>query len=85
MFGSAVKMRICEGTTMDDQNGNELVKYARALLLLQLQALNKTDDPVKPELLLSRAGLNAREIADLLGKNSGAVAKAIQRAGKDAA
>jgi DNA-directed RNA polymerase specialized sigma24 family protein len=67
---------------MDDQNSNELVKYAKALLLLQLQGLSKPDDPVKPELLLARAGLNARDIAELLGKNSGAVAKAIQRAGK---
>ena len=67
---------------MDDKNGNELVKYTKALLLLQIQGLNKTDDPVKPEVLLSRAGLNAREIANLLGKNSTAVAKAIQRAGK---
>jgi DNA-directed RNA polymerase specialized sigma24 family protein len=67
---------------MDDQNSSELVKYTKALLLLQLQGLSKTDDPVKPELLLARAGLNAREIAELLGKNSGAVAKAIQRAGK---
>ena len=67
---------------MDDQNSSELVKYTKALLLLQLQGLSKTDDLVKPELLLARAGLNAREIAELLGKNSGAVAKAIQRAGK---
>jgi DNA-directed RNA polymerase specialized sigma24 family protein len=77
-----VRMGIAEALTMDDKNGNELVKYAKALLLLQIQGLNKTDDPVKPEVLLSRAGLNAREIADLLGKNSTAVAKAIQRAGK---
>jgi len=65
-----------------DQNSNELVKYTKALLLLQLRGLNKADDPAKPELLLARAGLNAREIAELLGKNLGAVAKAIQRAGK---
>jgi DNA-directed RNA polymerase specialized sigma24 family protein len=67
---------------MDDQNSNELVKYTKALVLLQLQGLSKADDPVKPELLLARSGLNAREIAELLGKNSGAVTKAIQRAGK---
>jgi DNA-directed RNA polymerase specialized sigma24 family protein len=77
-----VRMGIAEAPTMDDKNGNELVKYTKALLLLQIQGLNKTDDPVKPEVLLSRAGLNAREIANLLGKNSTAVAKAIQRAGK---
>ena len=70
---------------MDDQNSNDLVKYTKALLLLQLQALNKSDEPAKPEVLLSRAGLTAREIADLLGKNAAAVAKALQRAGKAAA
>jgi DNA-directed RNA polymerase specialized sigma24 family protein len=70
---------------MDDQNSSELVKYTKALLLLQLQGLSKTDDPEKPELLLARAGLSAREIAELLGKKSGAVAKAIQRAGKGGA
>jgi DNA-directed RNA polymerase specialized sigma24 family protein len=70
---------------MDDTNASELLKYSKALLLLQLQALNKDDEPAKPEILLSRAGLNAREIASLLGKNSAAVAKALQRAGKAAA
>jgi DNA-directed RNA polymerase specialized sigma24 family protein len=70
---------------MDDQNSNELVKYTKALLLLQLQGLSKTDDPMKPELLLARAGLNAREIGELLGKNAGAIAKAIQRSGKGGA
>jgi DNA-directed RNA polymerase specialized sigma24 family protein len=70
---------------MDDNDENELVKYTKALVLLQLQTLGRPDEPVKPEILLSRAGLNAREIAELLGKNSGAVAKTIQRAGKDAA
>jgi DNA-directed RNA polymerase specialized sigma24 family protein len=67
---------------MDDKNASELVKYTKALLLLQVQGLNKTDDPIKLEVLLARAGLSAREIAELLGKNSAAVAKAIQRAGK---
>ena len=73
------------GFYMDDKNSIELVKYTKALLLLLLQGANKADDPAKPEILLARAGLNAREIAELLGKNSGAVAKAIQRAGKAAA
>jgi len=70
---------------MDENKVNELVKYTRAMLLLQVQALNKTEDPMKPEVLLARAGLAAREIAELLGKNAAAVAKAIQRAGKGAA
>jgi DNA-directed RNA polymerase specialized sigma24 family protein len=63
----------------------ELVKYAKAILVLQVQASNKTEDPEKSEVVLSRAGLTAREIAELLGKSPAAVAKAIQRAGKDAA
>lgn len=67
---------------MNDNYENEVVKYLRALLLLQIQALTNGDEVVKPELLLSRAGLGTREIAELLGKNAAAVAKAIQRAGK---
>ena len=67
---------------MDSNTTNELVKYTKALLLLEVHRLSKNDDAVKPEILLTRAGLSAREIAQLLGKNSGAVAKAIQRAGK---
>ena len=67
---------------MNDSNEREVVKYTRALLLLQIQALTKSDEVIKPELLLQRAGLSTREIAELLGKNSAAVAKAIQRAGK---
>ena len=67
---------------MDNKNSNELVKYMKALLLLQVQGLDKTHDPIKPEILFSRAGLNAREIAELLGKNSAAVTKALQRASK---
>jgi DNA-directed RNA polymerase specialized sigma24 family protein len=67
---------------MNDNNEREVVKYTRALLLLQIQAATKSDEQIKPELLLQRAGLNTREIAELLGKNPAAVAKAIQRAGK---
>jgi len=65
---------------MDEKN--ELVKYAKAFLALQLQASSPAEERVKPEILLTRAGLAAREIADLLGKNQAAVVKTIQRAGK---
>jgi len=65
-----------------DHNNGELLKYIKALLLLEVQRLNTEGEPIKPEVLLARAGLNAREIAELLGKNSTAVAKAIQRAAK---
>lgn len=60
----------------------ELVKYLKALVFLQVQALSGGEAFNKPELLLSRAGLTAREIAEALGKNQAAVAKAIERAKK---
>ena len=65
---------------MDNNNG-DLLKYFKALLVLEIQRLNTVEESAKPEILLARAGLNAREIAELLGKNPTAVAKAIQRAG----
>jgi len=67
---------------MDHAYSSELLKYTKAMLLLDVHRLTNADDPVKPEILLTRAGLNPREIAELLGKTSAAVAKAIQRAGK---
>jgi DNA-directed RNA polymerase specialized sigma24 family protein len=45
-------------------------------------ALPNDEASQKPELLLSRAGFTAREIAEILGKNQAAVAKAIERAKK---
>ena len=71
--------------SVDENSVRELIRYTRALLVLQVQALGKTEDQVKPETLLARAGLSAREIAELLGKNPAAVAKAIQRSGREAA
>ena len=58
----------------------ELVKYIKALVFLQAQALNETQNPIKAEVLLARAGLKASEIASILGKSEAAVAKSIQRA-----
>ena len=58
----------------------ELVKYMRALTFLQLQSVTGSNNIGKPEVLLSKAGFTHREIADLLGKNTAAVAKAISRA-----
>lgn len=85
LTSAAASATIVVGASMDDKNASELVKYTKALLLLEVQGLNKTDEPIKPEVLMARAGLNAREIAELLGKNAAAVAKAIQRAGKGSA
>jgi len=61
------------------------LRYSRALLLVQLRALeisarNSNAPPVRPELLLADAGFTAREIADILGKSYGAIAKALSRA-----
>jgi hypothetical protein len=61
----------------------ELIKYMKALVVLQLRAMYTRDEggePPKPELLLSQAGFLAREIAELTGKSQTAVAKTISRA-----
>jgi DNA-directed RNA polymerase specialized sigma24 family protein len=67
---------------MDEGNVSDLVRYTKALVAIQIQAMSKNEDPVKPEILMARAGLPAKEIAELLGKNPDAVKKTIQRAGK---
>ncbi len=58
---------------------DELLRYTRALVFLQLQQVTGADTFGRPELLLARAGFPHREIADLLGKSPAAVAKAISR------
>jgi Sigma-70, region 4. len=63
---------------------DELVKYLKALVYLQVQTMSGGEAFQKPEVLLNRAGLTTREIADILGKNPAAVAKAIERAKKAA-
>jgi DNA-directed RNA polymerase specialized sigma24 family protein len=70
------------GVEMNGDDTSELVKYTKALLALHLQSLNKTEEPVKPEVLLARAGLAPREIAELLGKNQAAVVKTLERSRK---
>jgi DNA-directed RNA polymerase specialized sigma24 family protein len=57
-------------------------KYLKALLALQVLSYEAGDTPVKTELLLARAGLSHREIADLLGKSYDAVAQTVSRAGR---
>jgi len=59
---------------------DELLRYMKALVLLQLQTFAGTETPTKPEILLSKAGFPQKEIADLLGKSPVAVAKTISRA-----
>lgn len=69
---------------MEDNSVKDLTKSMKALLLVQLQAQIAPDDREKPEVLLSRAGFAVREIAELLQKSQAAVAKSIQRSGKEA-
>jgi DNA-directed RNA polymerase specialized sigma24 family protein len=63
---------------------DELVKYLKALVYLQVQTMSGAEAFQKPEVLLNRAGFTAREIAEILGKNPAAVSKAIERAKKAA-
>jgi hypothetical protein len=58
---------------------DELVKYMRALVMLQARIVAETQPGVKLELLLSAAGLNHKEIAGIIGKSHAAVAKTISR------
>ena len=61
----------------------ELVKYAKALVALQLEHLASavnTDERrrLKPEVLLTRLGFSQSEVAELLGKTTNAVKMAIR-------
>jgi predicted transcriptional regulator len=59
---------------------DEMIKLLRALVALQAQVVGQMEGAVKPELLLAKAGLTHREIADLLAKSSEAVSQVISRA-----
>lgn len=63
---------------------DELVKYVKALLLLQVRKSADGLPDVKPELLLANAGLSAKEVGEILGKSEAAASKAISRARKAA-
>jgi len=57
----------------------ELVKYMKALVMLQARVIAESQPAVKLEVVLSVAGLSHREIAEILGKTQAAVAKTISR------
>lgn len=57
----------------------ELLKYMKALVALQARMIAESQPGVKLELVLANAGLNRREIANILGKTQAAVAKTISR------
>jgi hypothetical protein len=66
---------------MASDRDDALLPYLKALLLLQLEALrNEEIFEAKPELLLDRAGIDKKEIAEMLGKTYEAVTKTITRA-----
>ncbi len=67
-----------------NQAVEELTKYLKALVYLQVQSLTGATDFGKPELLLNKAGFKSREIAEILGKKEAAVSKTISRAKQSA-
>ena len=63
------------------QSGGEDIRpYLKALVLLGLEELLDREPNTKPELLLDRAGIDRKEIAEMLGKTYEAVTKTINRA-----
>ncbi|HZH33009.1 MAG TPA: hypothetical protein VEY11_19735 [Pyrinomonadaceae bacterium] len=73
--------------SQNNSQQDEIIKYLRANLLLQLLKLggDENEQP-KPEVLLNQAGFSHGEIADLLGKSYGAVKQVVRRSkidGKD--
>lgn len=62
----------------------DVIKYLRASLLLQLRQLSGDgSENLKPEILLNQAGFSHQEIADLLGKSYNAVKLTILRSKKN--
>jgi DNA-directed RNA polymerase specialized sigma24 family protein len=56
-------------------------KLARAMVMLMIERRGtEQEESLRSELLLTRAGFSAGDIADLLGKQPGAVRMAIKRA-----
>ena len=58
----------------------EVVKYLKALLALQVAIYEASEAPGKTEILLANAGLAYGEIAELTGKTYAGVAKTMSRA-----
>lgn len=58
----------------------EVVKYLKALLALQVAMYEASEPPEKAEVVLAKAGLPYGEIAELTGKTYAGVAKTMSRA-----
>lgn len=60
----------------------ELTKYMRALVYLQVEAMAEGRAFRKPELLLTQAGFSYTETASILNKSPNAVKMAVHRSKK---
>jgi DNA-directed RNA polymerase specialized sigma24 family protein len=69
---------------MNDRDAAELLRLSKAQLLVALEMVRPEDERTDRQVVLRRAGFNAREIADMLGKQHGAVRKYLLRTGKGA-
>lgn len=58
---------------------DEMIKYLKALVFLQIHELSNQSAFEGPEVLLSKAGFSNKEIADVLGKTQNSVAITLHR------
>ena len=58
----------------------ELEKYLRAIMLLQVQTMQASDQHFQPEVALARAGFQYVEIAKLINKEPNAIRMTVNRA-----
>ena len=61
---------------------DETLRYLKALVVLQAEALRHIENAEKPEVLLERADFKIGDIAQMLGKPYTATAKTLSRARK---
>jgi hypothetical protein len=57
----------------------EMIRYLRALVVLQAAMMDRVEGGTKPEVLLHRAGFGIREISDVLDRSYAAVAQTLSR------
>lgn len=57
----------------------EMIRYLRALVVMQAAMVERVEGTPKPEVLLQRAGLGMHEIAELLDRSYAAVAQTVSR------
>ena len=57
----------------------EMIRYLKALVVLQAAMMEHVEGGPKPEVLLHRAGFGIQEIADVLDRSYAAVAQTLSR------